>query len=158
MVKKVNKKSSRNENLYVFSHEHHQGLIFTVRLRKAHQASSETLKHYINDFWDNSLDSHFSNEERLFLDLITDKELKQRFLKEHKQIRDLLRDIGDSEGEIVEKAKRFGSLINDHIRFEERILFPWLQENLTLAELKKIGTSLNDSDVCSHSFSPRFWQ
>lgn len=158
MVKKVNKKSSRNENLYVFSHEHHQGLIFTVRLRKAHQASSETLKHYINDFWDNSLDSHFSNEERLFLDLITDKELKQRFLKEHKQIRDLLRDIGDSEGEIVEKAKRFGSLINDHIRFEERILFPWLQENLTLAELKKIGTSLDDSDVCSHSFSPRFWQ
>lgn len=158
MVKKINKKSSRDENLYVLSHEHHQGLIFAVRLRKAHQASSETLKHYINDFWDTSLNSHFSNEEKLFLDLITDKELKKRFLKEHKQIRDLLRDITDSEEEIVEKAMQFGVLINDHIRFEERILFPWLQENLTLAELKLIGASLDDTDVCSHSFSPRFWE
>jgi hemerythrin-like domain-containing protein len=156
MVKKVNKKSSRDENLYVFSHEHHHGLIFAVRLRKANQANAETLKRYIKDFWDNSLDDHFNNEEKLFLDFITDMELRERFLSEHEQIRDLYKDIKDED--VVEKAKRFGILINDHIRFEERILFPWLQENLSKDELKQIGASLEESDVCSHTFSPRFWE
>ena len=158
MVKKVNKKSSRDENLYVFSHEHHQGLIFAVRLRKAHQADAKTLKHYIIDFWDNSLEAHFNNEEKLFLEFISDKELRQRFLSEHKQIRTLQKDIVLSNDDIVEKAKRFGVLINDHIRFEERILFPWLQDNLTTADLLHIGSSLDDTDVCSHAFSPRFWE
>ena len=158
MVKKVNKKSSRDENLYVFSHEHHHGLIFAVRLRKAHQADAETLICYIKDFWENSLDSHFKNEEELFLDFISDKDLRQRFLSEHSQIRNLYSNFVDSDGDIVEKAKRFGILINDHIRFEERILFPWLQENLTQAELESIGSSLDDTDVCSHTYSPRFWE
>lgn len=158
MVKKINKKSSRDENLYVFSHEHHQGLIFAVRLRKAERADKETLKHYIKDFWDSALETHFNNEEELFLDFISDMELRQRFLSEHKQIRELQKDILHSDSDIVEKAKRFGILINDHIRFEERILFPWLQENLTLDKLKHIGSSLDGTDVCSHKFNPRFWE
>jgi hemerythrin-like domain-containing protein len=158
MAKKVNPKSSRNENLYVFSHEHHHGLIFAVRIRKAHQADAETLKRYIEDFWDNSLIFHFDNEEKLFLNFITDAELKERFLSEHKQIRTLYQDIKNENIDVIEKSKRFGILINDHIRFEERILFPWLQENLTSVELKQIGTSLHETDVCSHEFSPRFWE
>ena len=158
MVKKVNPKSSRDENLYVFSHEHHHGLIFAVRLRKAHQADAETLKRYINDFWEDSLDAHFNNEENSFLNYLTDVDLKHRFLSEHKQIRDLFKDIDEGDDDIVEKSKQFGVLINDHIRFEERILFPWLQENLTSEELKQIGSSLEDTDVCSHTYSPRFWE
>ncbi|RLD22710.1 MAG: hypothetical protein DRI54_08230 [Bacteroidetes bacterium] len=158
MVKKVNPKSSRDENLYVFSHEHHHGLIFAVRLRKAHQADAETLKRYIKDFWEDSLDTHFNNEENSFLNYLTDVELKHRFLSEHKQIRDLFKDIDECDDDIVKKSKQFGVLINDHIRFEERILFPWLQENLTSEELKQIGSSLEDTDVCSHTYSPRFWE
>ena len=159
MAKKVNPKSSRDENLYVFSHEHHHGLIFAVRLKKAHQADPETLKNYIKDFWENSLAAHFENEEKLFSEYISDVELKQRFLTEHKQIRALYREIiMDDSASITEKAKKFGQLINDHIRFEERILFPWLQENLAKDKLKHIGASLDDSDVCSHVFSPRFWE
>jgi hemerythrin-like domain-containing protein len=158
MAKKGNPKSSRDENLYVLSQEHHHGLIYAVIMRQAHQANAETLKRYIEDFWDNSLSSHFDNEEKLFLNFITDTELRERFLSEHKQIRALYQDIKNEKIDIVEKAKRFGILINDHIRFEERILFPWLQENLTSVELKQIGASLHDSDVCSHEFSPRFWE
>lgn len=158
MVKKVNPKSSRDENLYVLSHEHHQGLIFAVRLRKTHQADAETLKRYIKDFWEASLESHFDSEEELFLDMISNIELKDRFLSEHKQIRTLQKEIEISDNNIAKKAIRFGTLINDHIRFEERILFPWLQENLTSDELKFIGSSIEDVDVCSHAFTPRFWE
>jgi hemerythrin-like domain-containing protein len=92
------------------------------------------------------------------LNFITDTELRERFLSEHKQIRALYQDIKSEKIDIVEKAKRFGILINDHIRFEERFLFPWLQENLSQNELKHIGASLDESDVCSHVFSPRFWE
>jgi hemerythrin-like domain-containing protein len=158
MVKKVNKKSSRDENLYVLSHEHHQGLIFAVRLKKAEKADSDTLKDYIKDFWETSLESHFDSEEKLFIDAIGNMELKNRFLSEHIKIRTLQKEIEISDNNVVERAKRFGLLINDHIRFEERILFPWLQENLTTDELKFIGSSLDDVDVCSHAFTPRFWE
>jgi len=158
MTKKINPNSSRDKNLYVFSHEHHHGLIFAVRLRKAHQADDEILKKYIGDFWVNSLNSHFDNEEKLFLNFITDMELRARFLSEHKQIRDLYKDIDQGDVDIVEKAKHFGILINNHIRFEERILFPWLQEKLNVEQLAHIGSSLEETDVCSHVFSPRFWE
>jgi len=104
------------------------------------------------------LDAHFNNEENSLLNYITDVELKQRFLFEHKQIRALYQDIKAGDRDTLEKSKQFGILINDHIRFEERVLFPWLQDNLSQNELKQIGASLEESDVCSHVFNPRFWE
>ena len=76
----------RNENLLIFSHEHHHGLIFCSRLQKAKQASNSVLKTYIIDFWDNYLDEHFINEEKLFLPLLENDELTIQFLHEHKLI------------------------------------------------------------------------
>jgi len=41
-----------------------------------------------------------------------------------------------------EKLNLFGELLDLHIRFEERELFPMIEENLSEEELKKLGEKL----------------
>ena len=155
---KVNKKASRNENLYVFSHEHHHGLVFAVRLKKASNTDDETLKKYISHFWNNSLDAHFKKEEDLFLQWISDKDLKDQFLAEHKSINSLVNDIHTSNDQIVKKSLDLSEQLKQHVKFEEKLLFPWLQKNLSLSQLNAIGASLKNVEVKAHEFEPKFWE
>jgi len=155
---KINKKSSRNENLYVFSHEHHHGLVFAVRLKKASQTNSETLKKYALHFWNTALDAHFKNEEELFLHLLTNKDIKAQFLREHKLINSLINDIQSANEDFIQKARELSDQLKLHIKFEEKVLFPWLQDNLSPDELYQIGESLKSIEVKVHEFEPKFWE
>lgn len=148
----------RNENLLIFSHEHHHGLIFCSRLLKAKNASEAVLLEYILDFWDNSLDEHFINEEKLFLPLLDEEKLTTRFLDEHKQINDLVLKIKSSSKDLHLHAFELSKLINDHIRFEERIFFPWLEDKFTTEELIVIGKELEGIEITEHQFSDEFWK
>jgi len=148
----------RNENLLIFSHEHHHGLIFCSRLLKAKNASEAVLLEYILDFWDNYLDEHFINEEKLFLPLLDDEELTARFLYEHKQINELVSKIKSSTEDLHLDALELSKLINDHIRFEERIFFPWLEDKFTLEELSVVGKELEEIEITEHRFSDEFWK
>lgn len=155
---KINKKASRNKNLYVFSHEHHHGLVFAVRLKKASQTNSETLKKYVLHFWNTALDAHFKNEEELFLHLLTNKDIKTQFLREHKLINSLINDIQSANEDFIQKARELSDQLKLHIKFEEKVLFPWLQDNLSPDELYQIGESLKSIEVKSHEFEPKFWE
>ncbi len=155
---KINKKASRNENLYVFSHEHHHGLVFAVRLKKAAQTDIETLKKYVHHFWNTALDAHFKKEEELFLHLITDQGLRTQFLAEHKQINSIVDDIETSKEGIIKKSIDLSEQLKLHVKFEEKLLFPWLQNNLSPDELNQIGESLKSIKVKAHEFEPKFWE
>ncbi len=155
---KINPHSSRNKNLYVFSHEHHHALIFASRLQKAKNTDEGTLKRYIHNFWGNYLDEHFSNEERSFLHHIEVFGLKEQFLSEHEKICSLVNDITISKDHITEKAFELSGLIKWHVKFEEKKLFPWLQENLSEEELEEIGVSLENVEVTADDFEPKFWE
>ncbi|RUA07804.1 MAG: hypothetical protein DSY82_07710 [Flavobacteriia bacterium] len=155
---KINPKASRNKNLYVFSHEHHHALVFASHLQKAKNTDERTLKRYIHNFWGNYLDEHFSNEERSFLHLIKVPELKEQFLSEHEKICSLVNDITISKDQITEKALELSDLIKQHVKFEEKKLFPWLQENLSEEELNEIGKSLENVKVTADEFEPKFWE
>jgi len=155
---KINKKASRNENLYVFSHEHHHGLVFAVRLKKAAQTDTETLKKYVRHFWNTALNAHFKNEEELFLHLITDQDLRTQFLAEHKLINSIVDDIKTSKEGIVKKSTDLSEQLKLHVKFEEKLLFPWLQNNLSWGELNQIGESLKSIEVKAHEFEPKFWE
>lgn len=148
----------RNENLLIFSHEHHHGLIFCSRLQKAKQVSNSVLKAYILDFWDNYLDEHFINEEKLFLPLLKNDELTQQFLHEHKLINELVSKIKDTTEDLHSYAIELSTLINDHIRFEERVFFPWLEERFSKDELAEIGKALEKIEITEHQFSDTFWK
>jgi len=158
---KKDKPLKRDENLVVFSHEHYHGLVFCARLKKAEKASNTILKTYILDFWENYLISHFKNEEKLFLPLFEKKqneEIKYQFLDEHQRLRNMIKKIDKSDIEVHPFAIQFSTLLNDHIRFEERKMFPWIQKNFAAKELAQIGSALSKTEIKAHQFTPEFWE
>jgi len=44
------------------------------------------------------------------------------------------------------------------VKFEEKLLFPWLQNNLSSDQLKSIGDALKHVEVKAHEFEPKFWE
>lgn len=148
----------RNPNLMVFSHEHHHGLIFSVRLKSANQTNAETLKLYVEDFWSKYLSSHFALEEKLFCGFLIDEKISNQFFNEHEEIRKLIDAIKNSKNDFAELAARLGEALNAHIRFEERTMFPYLEETLEKKDLKIIGTALASIQVEQHRFEPEFWK
>lgn len=154
---KRNKKASRNNNLIVFSHEHHHGLIFCNRLKKTTHIDGIIVKSYILDFWENYLDLHFKNEEIGFLPHLRKDKLTLQFIQEHHVIRELIDKIKCSKELVSEQALELSKLIHDHIRFEEQEFFPWLEKVLTEKQLGTIGLLLNETEISAHDFSPKFW-
>lgn len=154
----TDKKSlKRNKNLVVFSKEHYHGLVFSNHLKMASKATDDILKLYIADFWDNHLKSHFKNEEVLLLPLMAEGNQRKQFVHEHFVIENQINQIKDAEINVQQQAIELGQLINNHIRFEERVLFPWLEKTLTSNQLIKIGEGLKDNSTV-HCFYPEFWK
>lgn len=149
----------RDENLVILSHEHHHGLMFCVRLKKASDTDSETLRSFVQDYWNNHLSDHFVREEKLLIPFTFNASLKNQLLNEHADIKLLVNKITQHKNdEITENAIILSKKVNDHIRFEERILFPWLQRNLNPNELRYIGEELDKIEISGHNYSPEFWK
>lgn len=158
---KKDKPLKRDENLVILSHEHYHGLLFCTRLKKADQTNDEILKRYILDFWNTYLVSHFNNEEKLFLPLFKEKqpkEIETQFLAEHQQLRTMITKLNSTSVHMYPFALQFAKLLNDHIRFEERKMFPWIQKTFSTSQLKTIGKALDNIKIKAHQFTPQFWE
>lgn len=73
------------------------------------------------------LEAHFKIEEQSLLPLLQSAEtqaLVQRTLADHQQLRGL---IGGLQQNNVEALSHFGKCLTAHVRFEERELFPVLE-------------------------------
>jgi hemerythrin-like domain-containing protein len=46
--------------------------------------------------------------------------------------------------EIVERARDLGDVLRDHVRFEERVVFPFLEAALSSRELEALARLLGD--------------
>jgi len=160
METKKDKPLKRDKNLVVFSHEHYQGLLFCKRLKKANRTNDEIVKRYILDFWNTYLVSHFNHEEKLFLPLFKEKqnkEIETQFLTEHQQLRTMIIELNSTNATVPSFAKQFAKLLTNHIRFEERKMFPWIQESFSITKLATIGNALNNIKIKAHQFTPQFW-
>lgn len=153
----ANKPIKRDPNLNFLSHEHHHGLVFCVRLKKANQVGEKTVQSFVKSFWQDHLKEHFILEEELLLPIIKDSTIQNQFKNEHESIRILINDILYSTKEIYDNAILLSSLIKNHIRFEERIMFPHIETVNSKEVLSEIGQLMNDKEAELHIFQPEFW-
>lgn len=155
MTKKTPQK--RATELVSLSHEHHHALVFCVRLKKASQTTPEITQNYVRYFWENHISSHFDNEEKYLLHLMPTAPLKEQFLSEHNEIRALVNQLLTSAEEVMNNALLLSEKLNQHIRFEERILFPEIEKFASKKELQAVALQLNKSADCP-VFFPEFWK
>jgi hemerythrin-like domain-containing protein len=123
----------RSPALQPLSREHHTALSLAnacVRAALSGDAAMVRLacQRAISSFA-NELDAHFKIEELSLLPLLTSSEtqvLVQRTLAEHQLLRGLRDGLRQND---VEALNNFGQCLLSHVRFEERELFPVI-ENL----------------------------
>src|SRR5689334_2352619 len=107
----------RSPELQPLSHDHHHALDVARRLKRATEADLEDVRAYRDRFWAERGAAHFDEEERMFNAGNVPAEMLDRMLREHAQIR-------AATVASVAEAHALGTLLHDHVRFEERELFP----------------------------------
>lgn len=148
----------RSKELAPLSREHHDGLLFAWKIKQglANGTPLETLCNYTGWFWTNHLESHFRDEEKVLIkSLPGDDPLVRQMLKEHAAIRDLKTSLNKEPN--ANSLELLTELINKHIRFEERKLFPYAEQVLTPEQLQEIYIELPNKSQCNTEWNEEFW-
>jgi hemerythrin-like domain-containing protein len=130
----------RDEALRPLSREHLNALHAAKVLREGNDLEAVTEVFF--DFWDSEGQRHFRIEEEVLLPHWArygegDRSAVARILEEHLAIRSEALRLKAGEASL-EEAQELGLLLHDHVRFEERQVFPILEDTLdadSLAEL-----------------------
>lgn len=127
----------RHEALAPFSREHHGALILAQLLRKNAPAYNDLpvkpkdKSVYALQMYETVLKRHFSNEE-LMLGKVkkyhTDiGKLADEIITEHRRLTNAFLSLADP-GDNIDRLDELGNALEKHIRKEERVLFPLIQE------------------------------
>jgi hypothetical protein len=135
----------RDPALHPLSHDHHQALFAAQRLRLAVNATQAT--DAFLSFWNVHGQAHFRIEEEVLLsgwvkqDPNADHAMLARVLTEHLMIRGEARRL-KQERPSIEQLHHLGALLESHVRFEERTLFPRIEERLSLEAIGELGADI----------------
>lgn len=153
----------RSKELAPLSREHHNGLLFAWKIKQglANGTPVDTLCNYTRWFWLNHIKPHFKDEEEVLVKFLpADNSLVQQMIKEHAQIRDLVISLDKKPDS--DSLQLLSEFINNHIRFEERVLFPYAEKTLTPEQLNEIYNDLPneldcDTDPTTIGWKDEFW-
>lgn len=89
--------------------------------------------------WDSSLSEHFHEEERLLIPVILLDQIAKRLRQEHAVVRgylEMARLFGDNDVD-PSWVRAAGSMLRNHVRWEERELFPAIEASASPDELQR---------------------
>lgn len=135
----------RSPELSPLSHDHHQALFVAQRLSRTEDVSQGATE--LLAYWQADGKRHFGIEEAVLLpawielDAKADRALAARVADEHLAIRTVVRraqsgDLG------LDELREAGRLLVDHVRFEERELFPLIERGLEDDALAELGEEI----------------
>lgn len=133
----------RSKELVPLSKEHHEGLLFGWKIKQGlrNGTSHKTIAQFIQWFWDNDLQEHFRKEEETLVShLPKENELVQQMFQEHEAIEALIHVNAMIPDEDI--FKQLADELHNHIRFEERILFPYAEKIIPPKEMEEIYQAL----------------
>ena len=152
----------RDENLYPLSWQHHNGLMAVLLLKKSvqKQADAAVMKDFILQLKKEELDEHFEAEENVLAAFAEKYHALQRLYKKMKEEHDVIRNCYvELENPSLLLVEKFYTLLEKHIRFEEREFFPAIEDTLTETELKSAGIQLGHLHHQSCvNFPLKFWE
>ena len=148
----------RSKQLTPLSKDHHDGLLFAWKIRRGLKKGSEIklIAQYVQWFWKNHLQEHFREEEQILAPHFPhgDELLKQMF-DEHEEIEAMIHISDNIADETLLAA--LARAIDDHIRFEERKLFPHAEKVIPEKQLNVIYEQLPKQKVECEKWEKEFW-
>ncbi|MFG6685023.1 hemerythrin domain-containing protein [Mariniflexile sp. HNIBRBA6329] len=145
----------RHKALQPLSREHHHGLLLSWKIRAGFSKNiePERIKVYADWFFKTHLIPHFELEEQyVFSILKADNDLIKRALSDHRRLKKLFLDE-----DIKNALSKIEEVLEQHIRFEERVLFPEIQKIATEPELEFIEKIHQEADFID-KLDDEFWK
>lgn len=147
---------NRNKALQGVSRDHHHGLLLCWKIRTGFSKNikASRIKRYADWFYKTHLVPHFEIEEKYIFPILgKQNQLVKKALAEHRR---LVRLFGEADN-----PHRSLSLIEEeleqHIRFEERVLFNEIQKVATVQQLTAILKLHTDEKFNDNTDDP-FWK
>lgn len=141
----------RSEFLQNLSREHHRGLFVALQLRRATRASMTDARGAFLQFWHSEGGQHFRVEEEVLLPAYArhrppDEPAVVRVLTEHVDLRRRAAEMEASTAPSLTDVHELGERLAQHIRHEERVLFPAIEGALSDAELSELARALERAE------------
>lgn len=145
----------RTEALKPLSREHHHTLFVAKEVRDADESGAEEARAALVDLWHEENALHFRIEEEVLLPGSglegpdRDEEVA-RMLADHLKIRRRMAKLATEarEGAPVdlEDLKEFAGFMRDHVRFEERELFPRIEREMADDALEELAAAIEAAE------------
>jgi hemerythrin-like domain-containing protein len=160
----------RHVSLQPLSRDHYGGLVQAERLSEAAAAEGADARRAAAEgfarAWQTEISDHFRVEERLLLPLLDDlpedtdagTAAAARLRGEHAALRALAHEVMSAaaaacpDGDVL---RRLGRDLHDHIRWEERALFPLLERTLSAEQLRALEAPLWEVEMSRPRAHPR---
>jgi hypothetical protein len=145
----------RHKALQPLSREHHHGLLLSWKIRAgfSKNIAPERIKVYADWFFKTHLIPHFEMEEQFVFSILgPNNELVKKALEDHTLLKRLFED------EHIEMAlSKIEKTLDEHIRFEERVLFPEIQKAATELQLLEVEKIHQETDFVD-KLDDEFWK
>jgi len=157
-MSKAIKPIKRSKQLTPLSKDHHDGLLFAWKIKQGlkNGADIKLIAKYVQWFWKNHLQEHFREEEQILAPhLPEDNKLLKQMIDEHHGIESMVHINENIADEIL--LLNLAQAIDEHIRFEERQLFPYAEKAIPEKELNLIYDQLSKVPVQCEKWEREFW-
>jgi hemerythrin-like domain-containing protein len=149
----------RTPALAPLSRDHHHALVIAARLRRATPETAATLRDAFLDYWERDGNQHFREEEEILLPTYAAHAnpyhpLVARVLVDHVEIRALADRLQREADPVLACVQELGVQLADHVRLEERELFPLIEQALPAAVLDRVLQRLAPSEATRSDLPP----
>lgn len=152
----TNKKPiKRHKALQPLSRDHHHTLLLVWKIRRGLNTGIEPqrIKTYVDWFYKTYATAHFEFEEKYVYPVLNaSDELVVKALEEHRHLKELFQNNSTTPATLSALADS----LEEHIRFEERVLFNVIQDKATDGQLRFIEQTSPDEKFAENE-ADCFW-
>jgi iron-sulfur cluster repair protein YtfE (RIC family) len=135
----------RHRALESLSRDHHHALVVAQRLKRATEPAADEARSAFLDYWEADGREHFREEEEVLLPALArfadpEQPVIARVLIDHVRIRRFAAELADAPP--VATLQGLGEELEQHVRREERELFPLIERAMPEGELVALAARL----------------
>lgn len=161
----VKNSSKRDPALIPLSHDHHHALVIAMLLRRATNDTAPGTRQAFLDFWRYECSEHFRIEEQILFPAYAqnagdDDPMLRRAHDDHEAIRRMADELAATESTTGARLEELGDTLSAHVRFEERELFPAIEQELSAERLARVGVEIAavERPPAAHSAQDRLFK
>jgi hemerythrin-like domain-containing protein len=154
----------RDKSLQPLSWQHHDTLMACLMIEKGvkKNADIKVLQDFTRHIWERDINKHFALEENYLVPQLRRKQFPEYLIRSLLNDHDLLRIISTrllNGGATYNLFVAFATLLEQHVRFEERIVFEKAQQVIPEPELEKLAKHFpQEHSTSCKDYPVKFWE